>query len=527
MGIPSYFSHIIKNHNAIVRKPDMKESIDNLYIDSNSIIYDVIHQENSNQLSFDEIFNQICLKLDMYIQQISPQKLVFIAFDGVAPVAKLSQQRTRRIKNTILKNMEMRIANSKLSNNWDSTQITPGTKFMISLNKFVQNYFTYNTRKIKIIISGSDHPGEGEHKLFEYIRTHDHIDSTTVVYGLDADLIMLSLLHTKYCNKVYLYRETPQFIKQLDSSLNPSELYLLSINFLRDRICMDMSNNAALEIQDKNSIMSDYVFICFMLGNDFIPHNPGVNIRTNGIGIIMDIYRQYFSNDKFIINKENQIHWKNFKKFCSYIANEEKNYFIHEHKLRDKLEKRKYSTNTVDEKKYKLNILPSINRETEHYINPINDGWQNRYYNTLFDVEYNDIRLKQISFNYLEALEWTWKYYSEKCYDWRWKYNYDYAPLFEDVIKYIPYYTHDFISFSTNPPINELTQLIYVLPEESHYLLPPNVKDILNIKYSRWFDKSSIEFKWDYCKYLWEAHLTLPEIDIEEIETNFKCYIKN
>ena len=174
-----------------------------------------------------------------------------------------------------------------------------------------------------------------------------------------------------------------------------------------------------------------------------------------------------------------------------------------------------------------MNILPSINRETEHYINPINDGWQNRYYNTLFDVEYNDIRLKQISFNYLEALEWTWKYYSEKCYDWRWKYNYDYAPLFEDVIKYIPYYTHDFISFSTNPPINELTQLIYVLPEESHYLLPPNVKDILNIKYSRWFDKSSIEFKWDYCKYLWEAHLTLPEIDIEEIETNFKCYIKN
>ena len=144
--------------------------------------------------------------------------------------------------------------------------------------------------------------------------------------------------------------------------------------------------------------------------------------------------------------------------------------------------------------------------------------WEHRYYNTLFDIEYEETRINQICINYIEAIEWTWKYYSNKCFDWRWKYNYDYAPLFKDVVKYIPYYTHDFINTENENAISDLTQLVYVLPEESHYLIPSKIKNIIDIKYKHWFDKSTINFKWHYCKYLWEAHLTLPHIDIETIE---------
>ena len=169
----------------------------------------------------------------------------------------------------------------------------------------------------------------------------------------------------------------------------------------------------------------------------------------------------------------------------------------------------------------KLENIPTKNRSREHYINPTSTAWQKRYYSVLFDVEYNEDRIKQICFNYLEALDWTWKYYSYKCYDWRWKYNYDYAPLFEDIIKYIPYYDHDFIKDVPVNPINEITQLIYVLPEESHYLLPTNIQTLLKVKFTSWFDKSNIKFKWDYCKYLWESHLTLPYIDINIIENTF------
>jgi len=50
MGIPSYFSYIVKNHSDIIcklNKDTLKKiggKIDNLYLDSNSIIYDCFYQ---------------------------------------------------------------------------------------------------------------------------------------------------------------------------------------------------------------------------------------------------------------------------------------------------------------------------------------------------------------------------------------------------------------------------------------------------------------------------------------------------
>jgi len=519
MGIPSYFSHIIKNHNIIIKKPNLQSVIQNLYIDSNSIIYDIIYSLDTTDVEFEIIYEKICSKILLYIEQLQPQNLVYIAFDGIAPIAKLSQQRTRRIKNVILKKINNKLSGA--SSGWDTTQITPGTEFMKSLNKYIQHFFTQQKgQKYTVKLSLTDEAGEGEHKLFRYIRDHNHTDQTTVVYGLDADLIMLSLLHTKYCSQIYLYRETPHFIKQLDSSLNPAELYLISINDLCDRIASGMTNNQPT-CENKTRVMTDYIFICFMLGNDFIPHNPSINIRTNGIDILLEIYKKFHADKKFIIDEKGSIEWKNFRAFMQILSSEEENYLKYEHSLRNKHEKRRFPTGTDDEIQMKLNYLPSIHREGEIYINPNSKGWQTRYYNTLFDVEYNEIRRKQICFQYLEALEWTWKYYSQECYDWRWKYDYDYAPLFEDVVKYIPYYQFDFIKHSTEPHINNITQLIYVLPSESHYLLPTKVQTILQTKFAHWFDKETISFKWDYCKYLWEAHLTLPDMDIQTIEKSF------
>ena len=60
-----------------------------------------------------------------------------------------------------------------------------------------------------MIISTSNEVGEGEHKLFQYIRDIPHFNDTTVIYGLDADLIMLCLNHLSFAKKLYLYRETP------------------------------------------------------------------------------------------------------------------------------------------------------------------------------------------------------------------------------------------------------------------------------------------------------------------------------
>lgn len=102
MGIPSYFSYIIKNYPNIIQKYITNTfKIDNLYLDCNSIIYDVF-----NKIEFDKltesvsisIIKNVIFKIEEYISIIQPSQTVIIAFDGVAPVAKLEQQRGRRYK---------------------------------------------------------------------------------------------------------------------------------------------------------------------------------------------------------------------------------------------------------------------------------------------------------------------------------------------------------------------------------------------------------------------------------------------
>ena len=102
MGIPSYFSYIVKNHPAIIKKyvKDVLK-VDNLYLDCNSIIYDCYNKMNFEKLTESiaiTIIRQVISKVEEYISIVDPQKTVIIAFDGVAPVAKLEQQRQRRYK---------------------------------------------------------------------------------------------------------------------------------------------------------------------------------------------------------------------------------------------------------------------------------------------------------------------------------------------------------------------------------------------------------------------------------------------
>ena len=105
MGIPSFFSHIIKNYPTIIQIIyEQLIKVNNLYLDSNSIIYDCIRTINYQKENFeDDLIKAICLKIDEYISIIKPTSTIFIAFDGVAPVAKFEQQRGRRYKSFFLK----------------------------------------------------------------------------------------------------------------------------------------------------------------------------------------------------------------------------------------------------------------------------------------------------------------------------------------------------------------------------------------------------------------------------------------
>ena len=160
MGIPSYFSFIVKNHASIIKKlEDSTIEVNNLYLDCNSIIYDAVRNIDFTKLletDINSIIREVCVKIDNYINTLKPNKNIFIAFDGVAPVAKLEQQRSRRYKSLYQNTISRSIFKSTAPDPWNTTAITPGTVFMNSLNEKIyaryNNPTAYNVEKI--IVSG-------------------------------------------------------------------------------------------------------------------------------------------------------------------------------------------------------------------------------------------------------------------------------------------------------------------------------------------------------------------------------------
>ena len=546
MGIPSYFSYIVKNHIAIIKKyvPSVIP-VHNLYMDCNSIIYDVIHSMIDKNSTNKMIISAVIEKIEKYVQTIEPSKLVFIAFDGVAPVAKLEQQRIRRYKSHFQNEMTKKVF-GRTEDSWNTAAITPGTEFMKELNAGIIEYYSNSACsrsgsrsgcqlggqdggqvgdhsggpvggkfKGSYIISTSADVGEGEHKLFHHIRANPLAGvETSVVYGLDADLIMLAINHLPVSPQIYLFRETPEFIKSIDKSLEPGESYLLDIPLLAYTIASSMSET----INETNRVY-DYIFLCFFLGNDFMPHFPALNIRTGGIDKLLNAYKATIGSTKAsVLTDGSKIYWKNVRILVQHLAQLEEEYIKNEMKSRDKREK--YAAiapeETPEQKYQKFESVPTYERQTEKYINPFKEGWQSRYYTSLFKLEINDERRKQIALNYMQGLEWTMKYYTSGCPDWRWHYQHNYPPLLQDLVKFIPVFDTEFVSpidKSVNRPVQELVQLMYVLPRQSLHLLPSKLFEKMDMANY----PTDCDFVWAYCRYFWESHVDLPELDLEEL----------
>ena len=536
MGIPNFFLYIVKNHPTIIRKYSKQLlQVDNLYLDCNSIIYDAYHKMTFDTLTETvaiSIIKAVITKIEYYIQTIAPSKTVIIAFDGVAPVAKLEQQRARRYKSGYQNQISKAIFKNDKDDPWNTTAITPGTKFMAELNATVSAHFSkpsvLDPSELKapnIIVSGSNHVGEGEHKLFDYIRQNPakHATEVTIIYGLDADLIMLSINHLPVCPNIYLFRETPHFIGSIDSNLEPDADYLLDIPALTEAIIAHMNNNVDLTEAQKMSTSQrnkvyDYIFLGFFLGNDFMPHFPAVNIRNGGVDKMLNAYKATIGPDENLCDGKT-IFWNNVRKVIKFLATSEEEYIISEHKSRNYREGKGMPQNTPEDKFKKFESTPVYDRELEKYINPFKPYWQSRYYRALLNIksDTNEDQKKDISMNYLQGLEWTMKYYTSGCPDWRWRYKYNYPPLMQDLLTYVPVFGCEFVPVKPPKPVAELVQLCYVLPRDNLNLLPPKLVTELLKNYDHWY-KGNCDFVWAYCRYFWESHVEMNEIDIDELE---------
>ena len=549
MGIPYYFSYLIQNHKKIITKIEKIKNINNLFLDSNSIIYDSLKFENfKNKTQFENyIIENVIDKLQIIIKNINPKNKTFIAFDGVPPIAKLTQQKNRRYKSHYQAKL---FAKTIL---WDTCAITPGTNFMNNLNNAIKKHFTNNEN---IILSLTDIPGEGEHKIFEYIRENfdlnDSNNINNIVYGMDADLIMLSLNHLKYSKQIYLYRETPHFIKSLDNSLDPNQTYLINILELGNQIYKELTddisvqkdtpdwlkeasdvldsslNNLQINGQTFYSKIDDYIFICFLLGNDFMPHFPAINIRSNGFTVLLELYKNLFNNKKQLI-KDGKIVWANFKLFIGKIAENEEMFLKEIYNLREKQSKKNYRENSDEEKEFKFNAMPSWERNIEIFINPFEEGWQHRYYYSLFDIDItkdnqDNKAIGNICTNFLQTIQWTYYYYSKECVNWNHSYNYHYPPLLSDLYKSVPYFDSELVLKEDKNIIHPHLLLSYVLPRDSLNLLPSNIHNYLLKNYENHY-KEDYEFIYAFCKYFYEGHVKFPKLDFNQFSDNINKII--
>ena len=488
MGIPSYFSYVLKNHKIIKKLITIK--CNSLFLDANSIIYDVIHENESIKTNID-IYGNVLNKIQFIIDKLKPE-FTFVAFDGVVPLAKMKQQKQRRYKSYITKKILK-------TNNWNTNAITPGTKFMNELDDYLSSRFKSN----QIMFSGSKEPGEGEQKIFEYIRNNAITikNSNSIIYGLDADLIMLSLLHLKFNENIYLYRETRHFsyIKGID----PQTDYLFSMDEMGTQINELLNGNT-----NKTQSIENYCFLCFLCGNDFLPHFPSINIRNNGVQYLLEVYTKTFSNNIFIVDGK-KINWSAFNLLCAEISSKEEELINVNIEWKKKMAS--YSHPLTIEESLDAVALKDLKREI--YISKNMD----KYYPFLFKNSEKDVCK-----NYLQMLEWTWYYYNGVCKNNYMCYEFHSGPLFSSLKKYVPCFNEELVEHDTKKLPSSITQLLYVLPYDDYNLIPLNMEynqfiRLLNKEYIN-LTETNFPIHFDFCKFFWEGYVDFNYIDLKRLD---------
>uniref|UniRef100_I1P0G4 5'-3' exoribonuclease n=1 Tax=Oryza glaberrima TaxID=4538 RepID=I1P0G4_ORYGL len=534
MGIPSFYRWLVNRYPSIVspakesRPADGIVVYDNLYLDMNQIIHCSFHPQDQMNAGTDvcapttvsEVFESMFDYLDRLFRIVRPRRLLYLAVDGVAPCAKMNGMRRGRRFAWASEEDEMQKISEGVS---DPNVITPGTEFMEKISQALTYYIRARLnssdpgwKHIMVILSDANVPGEGEHKIMSFIRAQrsmEGYDPNTrhCLFGHDADLIMLALAsHEVHFS---ILREDNSQLTEAD----PEKQYLfLNIWVLREYLEIELKILDPVCEPDIERLIDDFIFICFLMGNDFIPHIPSLEMKEYAPDLLIEVYKTTFNKmGGYIVNIE-----KVKDKHAAYLEVSRLEIFFHQLSMyEEKIFLKRYELEQESLKKLYRDLLREaseserleLSRKLEDLFfneeRPYDrlrlglPGWKSRFYREYFGVETsNEIGNLQndMAQKYLEGLCWMLQCYFAGVPSWSWYYPFYVAPFVSD-LKSLSRFE---ISFTVDKPLRPFDQLMAVLPLRSSCSLPECYRKVMGCKE---FDHPKLQTDTNGKRFFWNC----------------------
>jgi 5'-3' exonuclease len=472
----------------------------------------------------DHLIADVCKYLKKIVSLVNPTEQVFVGVDGVVPMAKMRQQRLRRFKSHWTAAEEKRIGKSEGGPRWDTNAITPGTAFMERLGNALKGCGSGSgggAKGVKWLISTADEPGEGEHKAMIRLRSVvQEYKSTSkkqshVVYGLDADLIVLSLLQE--VDELWLFREAVECGEVQYNDSNEEEYAYFSIHKLRELLT---------EGKDKGEgYLLDYCMAMSFLGNDFLPHGMSLKLKDGGHDILLEMLKQVRKNaGPLIYNQgvDGKSKWnKEALKACIEWLSEKEEEWIHRHcqmKIGSRFQHARGATpleQAIDEwNKTPLRIseemalVRSIQKDENQKTRvELLDTWRDVYNERWLgstDVDH-------ICTEYIRGLDWILQYYTGAHVNTEWCFPWFLPPLWRD-LKDVLDKVGSPLPIAPKPTdiqIKPQEQLALVMPLASWWLIrDPALKGLPKLAPQLW--PSSFELFTAGHTQIWECEAQIP-----------------
>lgn len=442
-------------------------------------------QKNRSQNQNVILFREICRKIERLCLDIHPQKKLILCVDGVAGLGKMNQQRQRRFKTGLTMDTDL----------FNPSSFTPGTKLMDHLTKyidwFLRSMMTNHRywQDLEIVFSNEKVPGEGEHKIMQYIRHLEHSSKETIcIYGLDADLILIGLLLER--KNVYVARE-PEY----------GFIEYVALSLFREKLSEIMRFSEKLFC--KEDALRDFVLISCLVGNDFLPTIPTISILDGAFDFFIEAYRRIGKEvGHLTCFKEGDVTFRieAFTAFLKEISGQEKQ---------------------MMEKKYNAQhsffpdplVLKNLRIEGQRNVLQFE-----RYRQDYHVTKLKNIPISELVHKYLDGSLWVLNYYRKGMPDWSWFFPYFYGPLLMDLLDHITSYSPPI--FQLHEPVDPFLQLIMILPESSKDLLPKELNDVS--LYLKPFFPDVIEIDLTGKRKEWEGIVILPVIELKVFEEFYK-----